>query len=263
MSGDPAAEVRAALRVAGLEWPAPIEFMAEVGSTSDVLRALAEADSPEWTVVLAGRQTAGRGRHGRRWASPPGHLYMSVLLRPRPSVRLSLIPLAAGVAVKEALAANGVEARLKWPNDVLVGGRKVAGVLGEGIASGPGVQSVVLGVGINVADDGSLPDELRELATSLDAERHAATPLAGLAAAVLVRLRACYSVLAVAPGDVLAAWRQSALPWWGRMVEVDAGVERIAGLARGVDERGALLLELADGAVVPVLAGEARELRPR
>jgi BirA family biotin operon repressor/biotin-[acetyl-CoA-carboxylase] ligase len=188
---------------------------------------------------------------------------MSVLLRPRPSVRLSLIPLAAGVAVKEALAANGVEARLKWPNDVLVGGRKVAGVLGEGIASGPGVQSVVLGVGINVADDGSLPDELRELATSLDAERHAATPLAGLAAAVLVRLRACYSVLAVAPGDVLAAWRQSALPWWGRMVEVDAGVERIAGLARGVDERGALLLELADGAVVPVLAGEARELRPR
>src|SRR6266540_629595 len=113
--------LRDALRARGLDWPAPIEHHVRLGSTSDRLKEKARKGAPEWAAVLADEQTGGRGRQGRAWASPPGGLYLSVLLRPR-FAPASLIPLAAGVAVVEALGEHGVTAELKWPNDVLAGG---------------------------------------------------------------------------------------------------------------------------------------------
>ena len=169
-------------RLAGIEWPASID------STSTRLKELARGAAPEWTVVLADTQTGGRGREGRTWVSPCGGLYLSVLLRPRLE-KVGLLPLAAGVAVAEAAGEMGVRAELKWPNDVLVSGRKLAGILSEA-ASGPGgVEWVALGIGVNVSQDpASLPPELRADVTSLALEGARDVTVRAVAAAVLARL---------------------------------------------------------------------------
>jgi BirA family transcriptional regulator, biotin operon repressor / biotin---[acetyl-CoA-carboxylase] ligase len=243
-------------------WPAPIERFAEVASTNDVLKERARRGAPEWTVVLAERQSAGRGRQGRAWASPAGNVYLSVLLRPR-FAAVSVVPLAAGLAVAEALPQ--VQARLKWPNDVLVNGRKLAGILAEAQSGPSGVEHVVLGIGVNVAP-AELPPELRESATSLFRETGLAAEPEEVAAAVLGRLRVCYDALAQGnAAALLERWRERSLPWWGREVEARAagGTATLRGIARGVSEQGALLIEGPDGTVHPVLAGDVQEMRAR
>jgi BirA family biotin operon repressor/biotin-[acetyl-CoA-carboxylase] ligase len=185
---------------------------------------------------------------------------MSTLLRPKvASGLLGLLPLAAGVAVAEALGEGGVEAQLKWPNDVLVDGRKIAGILAEGSSGSRGADWVVLGLGINLVP----PEGLQEsaTATSLLEEGRPLDRLT-LAAGVLRQLSAWYHAL-VDPQAVLERWRALSAPWWGRMVEVRSGTQRVEGLARDVDARGALLLEVADGSLAAIVSGEARELRLR
>jgi BirA family biotin operon repressor/biotin-[acetyl-CoA-carboxylase] ligase len=246
-----------ALREGGRSWPAPVEHHSHLSSTSDRLKELARGGAPEWTVVLADEQAAGRGRQGRAWASPRGGLYLSVLLRPT-LAQAALVPLAAGVAVAEALGELGTRAELKWPNDVLVDGRKVAGILAEASSSGSAIDWVVLGIGVNL-DTEALPADVRRDAAAV-APNTAASPTT-LAAAVLRRLTVWYDALEKRQASVVAAWRERSVPWWGQPVEVGAGDRILKGLARGVDERGALLLELEDGAVATVLAGDARALR--
>src|SRR4029079_10376791 len=126
-------------------------WYAEVSSTNDVVATLADRGEPEGSVVIADAQSAGRGRHGRTWASPPGAgLYMSILMRPAAHA-VSLLTIAAGVAFADGIqAATGLQPQLKWPNDVYVGGRKLAGILAEAGTSKSGVQHVVLGCGINL-----------------------------------------------------------------------------------------------------------------
>jgi len=141
----PPQALAALLASRGLTWPAPIEHVETVTSTNDLLKERARQGALEWTVVWADRQTAGRGRHGRGWHSPPGNLFLSVLLRPSLSPdRVLLLPLAAGVAVAAAVAELGVAAHLKWPNDLVVGERKLAGILVEGLASA----AVLVGLGL-------------------------------------------------------------------------------------------------------------------
>ena len=167
---DRAGALRAALAARGGPRLPAVEWPESLVSTNDRLKALARGGAPEWTAVLADAQTGGRGREGRTWASPPGGLYLSVLLRPR-IAKVGLLPLAAGVAVAEAAAELGVATELKWPNDVLASGRKLAGILAEA-ASGPaGVEWVVLGLGVNVAlEASSVPPEIAGAVTSLAAE---------------------------------------------------------------------------------------------
>ncbi|OFV87657.1 MAG: biotin--[acetyl-CoA-carboxylase] ligase, partial [Acidobacteria bacterium RBG_16_70_10] len=192
MSEERAARLRAALAARGLVWPAPLEHHESLRSTSDVVRERARAGAAEWTTVIADTQAAGRGRWGRTWASPPGGLYLSTLLRPPPEA-VGLLPLVAGVAVAEALSEWGVSTELKWPNDVLARGRKLAGVLGEASSSASGVEWVALGIGVNVgAEDDSLPPAVRENATSLRAETGGSPGLEEIAAAVMVRLTVWY-----------------------------------------------------------------------
>ena len=132
---DPAAALTLALEERGGPRLAALEYYAEIGSTSDRLKELARAGAEAWTAVVAERQTGGRGREGRSWESPAGGCYLSVLLRPQ-AARTALLPLAAGVAVAEAVQGFGVASELKWPNDVLVGGRKLAGILAEASSGG-------------------------------------------------------------------------------------------------------------------------------
>src|SRR5207248_2338013 len=155
---------------------------------SDELKEAARQGAPEGTVVVAERQTGGRGRLGRAWESPAGNLFLSLLLRPTPDLRVSLIPLAAGLAVADAMEAEGATCRLKWPNDVLAGGKKLAGILSEATSSAAGVDGVVVGIGANVGlDPKALPEDVREAATSLAAETGRVHAVSTVAAAVLGR----------------------------------------------------------------------------
>lgn len=253
----------ALLAARGLAWPAPVEVLASVSSTNDRLKELARGGAPEWTAVLAARQTAGRGRQGRVWVSHEGDLFLSVLLRPPPGAAgAGLIPLAAGVATQEALVALGVDGgRLKWPNDVLVEGRKIAGILCEAAAGAGGIESVVVGIGVNVAaSPDSLPEDLRAGAASLRTLLSGDVGPTEVAAEVLARLPLWYHE--VAPGRaLLEAWRGRSVPWWGRPVEIRAGEIVLRGRLHGLADDGGLLLETGDGRIATVRSGDVSELR--
>ena len=213
-------------------------------STSTVARALAAAGAPHGTLVTAGEQRAGRGRQGRTWSAPAGRaLLMSLVLREWPP----LLPIVGAVAVADIAGAGAGAISIKWPNDVLLDGRKLAGTLAEGR---PQEGWAVLGIGINVAvRPADLPQELRETAASLGLEPSAVEPtLGGL-------LRALERRLAQPTADVLTDYRaRDALA--GRAVRWAAG----EGVARGIDDSGRLLVELPGGARTTLDAGEVHLL---
>ena len=173
------------------------------------------------------------------------------------------LPLLAGLAVAEAIATSGVEPALKWPNDIWVANRKVAGVLVDSASAGGALESAVIGVGLNVARVPEALDADARAGAACLADCGAAPDVAEVAAAVLARMRVWYHRLAAGgSGEMMAAWRARALPWWGRPVEARSGDEVRRGRAIDVHESGALILLLDDGATVMLHSGEVRELRP-
>ena len=236
----------------------------ELGSTSDRARELAEEGAGHGEVVIAEAQTAGRGRRGRTWVSPPRrNLYFSVVLRPElPPARAPELTLVASVALCDALRQAGVQAEIKWPNDLLVRGRKVAGILLELAAEPDRVQWVVIGVGVNVnarAED--FPEELRGEATSVLLERGQPAPRALLAAACLTALEAWVDTHAEQGfGPIREAWRQRSCTL-GREVTVRSDGRDLAGTAEDIDEQGALLVRTPTG-LERVLVGDVQLLRP-
>jgi BirA family biotin operon repressor/biotin-[acetyl-CoA-carboxylase] ligase len=255
----PEDRLRDQLAARGWPWRAPIEHHRSLASTNDRLKELARAKAPEGSVVWADTQTAGRGRHGRAWTSPPGNLYVSILLRP--SVALaSLLPLVAGVAVAEALESWAVGACLKWPNDVVVADRKLGGILAESSSTGVGLDWVVVGIGVNV--NGPVPPELRELAVTLAEAGAPMAEVADVAVAALARLAVWYHRLAEAGRDtVLQEWRRRSVPWWGEPVEAWSLGSRIVGRPAGLDDEGGLVLEMDDGSRSTLRSGEVRRCR--
>ncbi|HEY6507504.1 MAG TPA: biotin--[acetyl-CoA-carboxylase] ligase [Vicinamibacterales bacterium] len=238
-----------------------VTWFADVGSTNDEAIALANRGAEEGWLVGADSQSAGRGRHGRSWSSPPGAgLYLSVVLRP-PSHAASLLTLAAGVGVAEGIqAATGAAPRLKWPNDVyLVGSetRKVAGILAEGGTSGSRVDYVVVGVGVNVRR-AILPPHVAARATSLEDELGRPVSRGAVAAEVCAGIwRSYQELLTAGPEDIVTAWRARGVATFGRGVEWDAGGVTCRGVARDVDRSGALVVETGQG-LTHVVAGEVR-----
>jgi BirA family transcriptional regulator, biotin operon repressor / biotin---[acetyl-CoA-carboxylase] ligase len=261
MAGAARAELEWALERRGGPMPPTIEWHESLVSTNDRLKGLARGGAAEWTVVAADRQTGGRGREGRAWISPAGGLYLSVLLRPRRGMAARL-PLAAGVAVAEAVEEYGVRAELKWPNDVLLKGRKLAGILAEAASSPDEVEWVVLGIGVNLAlDPGTMPEELRGFAASLAAETGRAPRPTTVAAAVLSRLAVWYDALEASPTRVVAAWSECAVAGWGQRVDVRVGTGAVSGRLVGIDEEGALILVTDEGQMRRVLSGEVVRVR--
>jgi BirA family biotin operon repressor/biotin-[acetyl-CoA-carboxylase] ligase len=233
----------------------------ETGSTNADAATLADGGAPEGLVVLADLQTAGRGRLGRSWSSPPGvGIYASVLLRPDTHVA-RLLSIAAGVAVAEAIEeVTGLRPALKWPNDVYLEGggahapRKVAGILAEGGVSGAGTW-VVLGFGINVLP--GYPTELARV-TSIEAELGRAVDRGELLASCLARLAARYTDLKDGRrASVLNSWRARAASTFGRRVEWDDGGAVLSGVVAGLDEEGGLVVSTAEGAA-RIVSGEVR-----
>lgn len=258
---DRAGALAGRLAARGGPFLAAVEWTESIGSTSERLKSRAREGAPEWTAVLADRQSAGRGREGRRWVSPPGGLYLSVLLRPRLR-KVGLLPLAAGVAVSDAALEFGVATELKWPNDVLASGRKLAGILSEAASGAEGVEWVVLGIGVNVTTDlTALPAGIASSVTSLAAEGAAGVSVRDVATAVLARLAVCYDALESSPVSIVAAWRQRAARWWGELVEVTTAEGPLRGRLRDVDEDGALVLDLETGEVRRLVCGEVTRVR--
>lgn len=229
-----------------------VHYRSEVASTNDVAAPL-----PEGAVVLADRQTAGRGRRGHVWFSPPGSgLYASVVLAPGraaldPMRATMLLTLAAGVALTEGVeAASGLHADLKWPNDLHVSRRKLAGILAE--ASG---EHVILGFGINTST-ASYPPDLRERVTSIESELGRSVDRYPVFVETLAALSRRYDDLLHGRFDViLDAWRRRAPAAVGARVArtVDGVVE--SGVTAGIDDQGALLVRVGDR-VERIVSGE-------
>jgi BirA family biotin operon repressor/biotin-[acetyl-CoA-carboxylase] ligase len=215
----------------------PRLHLRETASTNDRARALAEAGAPHGTLVTAGAQTAGRGRQGRTWSAPPGQaLLCSLLLRHHDR----LLPLRAGLAVADVA---GDVALVKWPNDVLIDDRKLAGILVE---ARPLAGWAVLGIGINVAvDPADLPPDVRERAATLGRSPEALESTLG---ELLVRLAERLDEPALESLDALRA--RDALR--DRPVRWSDG----AGTGAGIDDAGSLLVRLADGSMRTLDAGE-------
>lgn len=241
-------------------------YFETIGSTNDVASALAAEPDAEGTVVIADAQTAGRGRRGRVWFSPPGAgLYVSVVLAPArartaPDRATALLTMSAGVALAEAVErSTGLPPSIKWPNDLLVGRRKLAGILAEGVLSpsGAGLQSVVLGYGINVMS-AAYPPDLSPIVTSLESELGRGVDRAAVCVESIVSLASRYRDLLDGRHDaILDAWRARAFGAGGATVEWDTPAGPRSGVTQGVDAMGALLVRTG-GQVERIVAGEVR-----
>ena len=240
-------------RERGFGLGSPLRALAETASTNDDAMREARAGGTAGTVFVADAQTAGRGRRGHTWTSPPGeNLLLSVLLRPAlPPGRASGLTLAAGLAVRDAAAELvTTQVLVKWPNDIVAGDRKLAGILVESQVASDRLSAVVVGIGLNVSMR-DLPVEIRDIATSL-----------GILGARCDRETALVSVLSNLErrmqqyedsglADMLKELRAH-----DALRDRQVTIEGVRGVARGIAEDGALLIELPSGSVERVMSGE-------
>lgn len=243
-------------------WGVPLlEVHARLDSTNDRARRIARAGAPPFSVVIADEQARGRGREGRRWLSPPGAgLWMTVVLVARPS-RHAAVPLLVGIAAARALeqVCPDLRAEIEWPNDLIVAGRKVGGILCESWDNDAGSRGMAIGTGINISQrTADFPPELRARASSLCAVGAASVSRPALAGALLVRMRELLAPEPVALAGALhreLAWRDALA---GRAVVLGNGE---TGTARGISSEGALLFEGSGGRMREIRSGSVRALR--
>ena len=224
-------------------------FLETCDSTNTALLRAAEGGAPEGALVVAERQTAGRGRLGRVWDALPGQcLAFSLLARPKaPPEIAATLPLVAGVAEARALRARGFEAGLKWPNDVLIDDRKVCGILCEAQTSSRGIEGIVVGIGVNT---GTVPEALAHRAVGLGG-----VDRLRLLAELCASFEACHERWAHGGLPALRADLDALDCKRGRPIAVRPAEGTIAGVSRGIRDDGALLLE-RDGQIEPILCGE-------
>jgi BirA family biotin operon repressor/biotin-[acetyl-CoA-carboxylase] ligase len=240
-----------------------IRYVTSVPSTNTTAMAMAQNGAAEGTAVVAETQTGGKGRLGRTWVSPPGNLYLSIILRPPlPTHKAPLITLMGAVAVALAVRkATGIEAGIKWPNDILVKDRKVGGLLTEMSAEPDRLKHVVLGLGLNVNQDhDALPDGIRGTATSLAETRGNAMDRTLVLRALLEELDTWYESFLRDEILVLNAWRRLNVTL-GREVAVNGQGSMLRGLAKDIDKEGRLVVVQADGTAHAVAAGDVTLLK--
>jgi BirA family biotin operon repressor/biotin-[acetyl-CoA-carboxylase] ligase len=237
-----------------------IVFSREVDSTNEWAKKLAMYGAHEGTVVIAETQTRGRGRLDREWISPKGGLWFSLILRPklRPAEAVKLT-FAAGLAVAKVLREMfNLKVETKWPNDVLVNGRKICGILTEMNTRGETVNSVVVGIGVNANFDVEkvFPERLKRVATSLENELGRKVRLEELFKGLLEKLENLYKLFAKEGfNSILEEWKNYAC-FLGHQVKVTSLTEKLGGLALDVDHDGALVLRLEDETIRHVFVGD-------
>ncbi len=234
----------------------PYRAFARIGSTNDAALAWAADGAPAGAVVVADEQTAGRGRLGRTWVAAPGSsLLFSMILRPALAPEaMPRVALMGAVGLAEVLETMGLPVSVKWPNDVLVGGRKAAGILGEATWAGDRLAAVVLGIGVNICR-GALPPagERPFEATTLEDELGDEPDRGEIFLRLLNRLD--YWADRQEDPALLAQWRKISATL-GRRITVTGDGDRWSGIAEDIDEQGALLLRLENGDRRRVLAGD-------
>lgn len=241
-------------------------FFTSVSSTNDVAREMARQGAEHGFLVVASEQTAGRGRAGRPWYSAPGAgLWFSLVLRPRMQAqRCGLLSLAAALAVAEAVEkTTGVSAELKWPNDVLIGGKKLCGILAESELVGDRLRFAVLGIGLNTnrAQASLMPSAIPEAATWLSDHVHELPEDMTLLASILMSLeRRCEDLEAGRLKAIIRAWRKRCVHL-GKAVRIVGAPAPLEGVAEDIAEDGSLLVRTPSGELRPVVAGDCHLLR--
>jgi BirA family biotin operon repressor/biotin-[acetyl-CoA-carboxylase] ligase len=241
-------------------------FLDSTGSTNDAaMKIAAERDDPEGIVVVANTQTGGRGRLGRSWVSPPGvNLYFTILLKPAfsPDEAPLLTLMAAVASVSDIRMVTGLDAGIKWPNDILVSGRKAGGILLEMRTDADKIRFVAIGIGINVnMDVEALPEEIRSLSTTLTKEGNIKVDRARLLENILTEAGRLYKDVVAGKGSViLKEWRELSL-MAGRQVSVQMHDKIISGIAEDIDDKGRLIVRLPSGGRETVSAGDVTILK--
>ena len=237
-----------------------IRVFEETTSTNDMMARLASDGMKEGAVVFAEAQSRGRGRLGRRWISPARKgLWFSILLRPDLAPQAATqLTVAAATALARAIALQtGLVPEIKWPNDILIGGKKVAGILTELTAELDHVKEVVLGIGVDVnLDAAEMPRELRKTATSLKIECGQALDRAELAVAILRELDGDYERIRRGQFELVAGEWQQRCGTLGREVSIRIGERVIRGRAEALDGEGALLLRTQHGHLERIIGGD-------
>jgi BirA family biotin operon repressor/biotin-[acetyl-CoA-carboxylase] ligase len=235
-------------------------YFAEIGSTNTHARELAEKGAAEGEVVLAESQTHGRGRLGRRWESPPfANLYFSVILRPKLApVYAPQITLTAAVALAEAIdSLIPLSPVIKWPNDILVNGKKLAGILAEAVCIAERVEYVILGIGVNVnCPVEVMPQDLRQRATSLFDVTRIHMDREFVLRRLIQGLDRCYGDLEQFGFEAIAPQWEARFGLRGKRVRIELRDQVLIGRACGLARDGALLVEGDDGILQKVIAGD-------
>jgi len=235
-----------------------IYYYRQVATTMETARDLVKKGAVEGTVVIAGTQTSGKGRIGRTWLSPEGSLAISIILKP-PLKNLPHLVMIASLAVVRAIKQAGVEARIKWPNDVIIKGKKVCGILIENEVAGGSVNYADIGIGINVNFNPRDFPEIADIATSLSHEAGRQISSVELAAELLNELERLY-LEAQDGAPVHRAWRQN-METPGKRIKVDTGIAVEQGYAETVTEGGNLILRRGDGSLVEIAAGDVTVIK--
>ena len=244
-----------------------IHYFDSIDSTNKFIRLAASRGAPEGTVVLAEEQTAGRGRLNRTWESLPGEgIHLSLLLRPRPPAGpLYLYTFLPAVAAARALrAVSGLPVFIQWPNDIMLRGRKLGGVLSEARSVDGQPREILIGVGMNINHTpADLPPPLRELATSLAIASGRTFSRAAVVRGYLSEMERGYEALRSSrAAAVLEAWKRLCPSHLGKPVRVQGGsAGGVRGATRGIDDDGALLVEREDGGLERIAFGEVRRVR--
>jgi BirA family biotin operon repressor/biotin-[acetyl-CoA-carboxylase] ligase len=234
-----------------------------LGSTNTEAAEQARRGVPEGTCVIAREQTAGRGRHGRAWVSDAdAGLYFSIVLRPELEPKfLPLLTLMSGVAVCDTLRKVGVNADIKWVNDLLVNGKKIAGILAETVETPHGA-AVIVGIGVNLKAS-NFPLDIAETATAIESETGKAVTADEFSESLTHFIAYFYDMLGEPDGaaQILRSWQQRSSYFSGKNVRVTLNDTAIEGVTDGLDESGALRVRIADGSVKIIHAGDVRQLR--
>ena len=234
-----------------------------IDSTNAEALKQARRGADEGLYIVAQQQTAGRGRHGRAWISPRNAgLYLSVVLRPKIDAKyLPLITLASGIAVYETLAGLGLKPDIKWPNDILINEKKIAGILAETTETEMGL-AVTVGIGLNLSSR-NFPSTIASTATSIEAEIGRLVASSELEESVTRFFGHFYETVTAGDGQqkILREWRRRSSYFKGKSVRVTLENETIIGITDGLEPNGALRVRKDDGDVAIVHAGDVERLR--
>ncbi len=229
-------------------------------SSQDIAKEISTSKAPEWSIVVCGEMALGRGRLGRVWYAPRGGLWFSVLLRPRYIDRLHFLSIVSSLAVAEAInILLGIDVGVKWPNDVIINGRKVCGILIEGEVEADMVRHIIVGIGVNVNND--IPSDIRDIAIALRDVVNREVPRATLLAIIIARLYRYYEAMLMGRHrDIIARYREILLTRGREVRAILADGREIIGIAIDVDDMGRLRIDTGRD-IISIDAGDVYHLR--